>query len=163
MAGIHLSEKGKAQVSRLARLLRGEPIAALYSSPLERAKETAAALGLPICVHNAFQEIDYGEWTGRTFDTLAQDPRWRAWNDRRGAACVPGGESMLEVQARVVGGIESICAAHPSGRIAVVTHGDIIRAAVMFYKSIPLDCIHRIEVHPASISRIDVPPRRLHA
>lgn len=163
MDGVHLSEKGKAQAARLASLLRGETLDAVYSSPLERALGTAQALGFPVRIHAAFHEIDYGEWTGRTFEVLAGDDRWREWNKHRATSRIPGGESMLEVQARVVVGIESICAAYPDGRIAVVTHGDIIRAALMYYKGVPLDRIHDIEAGPASISRISVPARGLPA
>lgn len=154
--GISLPEPSVRIAARLAERLAGEGITALYSSPLERARETAAViggrLGLEAVVCADADEVDYGEWTGRTFDELRPLKLWRRYNVNRSATRIPGGETMLEVQARMVALIERLRAEHPDGRIALVSHGDPIRSAILFYLGVSLDLIHRIEVAPASVS-----------
>lgn len=155
-AGISLNAAGRRQAHLLAERLPSDDLAAIYASPLERARETAAPLaarlGLDIAPLEALQEIDFGDWTGRTLRELDHDPRWRRWNARRGSARAPAGESMLEVQARVVGALEELRCRHPDGACAVVSHGDVIRAALLHYAGMPLDNILRITVDPASVS-----------
>src|SRR4051812_38596523 len=99
--GIHLNEEGRRQVNRLAREFTGRRFDAVYSSPMERALETAAAFRS--CA-NAFDiapqisEIDFGDWTGKSFAHLDQDEHWRRFNAERAATRIPGGELMCEVQ-----------------------------------------------------------------
>ena len=160
MPGVSLSGEGRAQAGRLAeRLARRHPTA-LYTSPLDRARETAAPLaarlGLDPRVAEGLAEIDVGDWTGRSFDELRGDPAWTAWNTRRSLARPPGGETMLAVQARAVGWLERARAGHGDETIALVSHADVIKAVLAHYLGLPLDQIGRFEVGPASTSTLVV-------
>jgi probable phosphoglycerate mutase len=156
MEGVGLGAAGRAQAEALAARLAREPIAELHSSPQRRARETAAPialrLGLAVEVCAAIDEIDFGDWTGRDFGALADDPAWRLWNERRGAARPPGGESMAEVQVRAVAHLRRAAAAHPGGAVALVSHGDVIKAMVMDALGLPLDAHWRLDIAPASVS-----------
>ena len=157
---VSLNEEGRAQAERLAGRLAGARVAALYSSPLARARETAAplarALGLEVQTSEALGEIRFGDWTGRTLDELDRDPRWRSFNTFRSATRVPGGELMLEAQTRFVAELERLRERHPRASVAVVSHGDLIKAAVAHYAGIHLDLFQRIEIGPASASIVEV-------
>lgn len=152
----HLSREGRAQAERLAARLSSLPIRAVFASPIRRAHETAEPLadrlGLSVRLDDALAEIDYGEWTGGRFDELARRPRWRRWNQFRSGTAVPGGESMLEVQARVVGALLRLRDEHPTACLAVVSHGDPIKSAIAYFLGVPLDLSRRIEIGLASVS-----------
>lgn len=156
MDGVPLTGSGYDQAHRLARALAAEAIAAVYSSPRERARETASvlanALGDTVRVASEIDEIDYGDWTGRTIGELEPVPEWQAFNTVRSCTRIPNGELMLEVQARVVRFLEQLSARHPEQSVAVVTHGDLIRAALVHYLGVPLDCMLRLEISPASVT-----------
>lgn len=158
--GVHLNDEGRRQAEHLGRWLGSAPIAAIYSSPLERTRETAAPLaerlGLEVHLNEALGEVRFGEWTGRTMEELAREPRWQRWNSFRTGARAPGGELMIEVQTRIVAALEEIRARHPDEVVAVFSHGDPIRSTIAYYASIPLDQFLRIEVSPASVSVITV-------
>ena len=113
MPGVRLGEEGRAQARRLADRLSRERVAAIHTSPLERARETAAPIAetfkLTPEMCETINEIDVGEWAGREFAMLGDDPRWAAWNSARGVTRAPGGETMLDVQARVIGHLEGGC------------------------------------------------------
>jgi broad specificity phosphatase PhoE len=162
MAGVVLGEAGRRQAERLARRLAREEgrIAAVQTGPLERARETAAPiaarLGLVAEVAEAIDEIDFGEWTGLGFDCLAEDPRWHRWNAVRGAARPPGGESMAAAQARALRHIEHLRATHPDAAVVLVTHCDVIRAALAGLLGLSLDAWARFEISPASVSSLAV-------
>lgn len=160
LPGVTLSETGWRQAERLARHLAQAGLTALQSSPAERTMQTAApiaaASGLRCVPTEALDEIDFGAWTGKSFEDLAADPRWRAWNDERGRARAPGGEFMGRVQARILGHLEDMAAAEPDGRIAMVSHGDVIKAAVLGLIGAPLDAIATIEIEPAGITTLVV-------
>jgi probable phosphomutase (TIGR03848 family) len=159
---VHLSEQGQQQAQRLATRLATLPIAAIYSSPLERTMQTAALLAsrldLPVQVSDGFAEIDFGEWTGKRFDDLAADPRWQAWNQFRSSAPLPNGGLMLEIQLRAVVTLHGLCQQHPDQIVAVVSHSDVIKAVVAHYLGIHLDLFQRIEISPASVSILAVHP-----
>ena len=158
LPGVGLSEKGRAEAAMQAGRLAGEKIEAIYSSPLQRTRETAEILaerlGLPIGYREDVIEIDYGEWTGLTFDQIRQDERWQMWSRSRSIAAVPGGESWRQVQERVVGALFDLHRAHPGGSVVTVSHGDVIRAALLFALGMPLDFYSRIEIAFASLSTI---------
>lgn len=160
MKGVSLSEEGVAQAEQLAERLEKLPIAALYSSPMERALETAAPLAarlqLPIEQIEAFNELDFGEWTGRAFDELHPLKQWQHFNQYRSGTRMPGGETMLEVQVRALSGMEELRARHGSSLVAVFTHGDIIRALIGYYLGTPLDLFRRLEISPASASLVEL-------
>lgn len=158
MPGVGLSERGRAEACWLAARLAEERIDALYASPLQRTRETAEIiaeqLGLPVAICEDVIELDYGEWTGATFESVRGDPRWRLWSGHRSIATLPGGESMRAVQQRTVAALFDLHAAHAEARVAIVSHGDVIRAALLFTLGMPLDFYSRIEVAPASINTI---------
>jgi len=161
--GIALSETGRAQAARLAQALASEPIDCLQSSPVQRARETAAAVaarhpGLAVETCPALDELDFGDWSGRAFTELADDPRWSGWNAQRSAARAPGGESMAEAQARAWAHVEAMAAARPGARIAMVSHCDVIRALVARVLDLSLDRLLRFDIEPASVSRLAVGP-----
>jgi probable phosphoglycerate mutase len=152
MAEVGLNAEGLAQARLLGRRLSSTPVEAVYSSPLRRARETAQWLGTAVQIDDAFDEIDTGAWTGVDFDTLQDDREWRRWNEHRSLARCPGGESFIEVQARVARGLERLTARHPEQTIAVVTHSDIIKAAIAYCLGLPLDFHARFSIEPASLS-----------
>jgi len=160
MAGIHLDAAGQAQADRLALALAGRGIARLQSSPRERALETAAAIAarteLAIEAVAAADEIDAGNWTGQSFDALANDPAWRRWNSARSHARPPGGESMRELQERVMGHLTTTARERTRGSIAIVTHAEPIRAAVLHCLGKSCDAFAEIDIAPASTTTIAV-------
>jgi len=156
--GVCLNEEGKVEAQQLAETCAEMRFDAVYSSPLERALETAEALAsrmkLEITRSAALNEIDFGEWSGKTFAQLHDDERWRHFNSRRSTANVPGGESFLEVQNRVVKEIDRLSREHNGARVALVSHADPIRAAVAYFAATPIDLIERFEISPCSVSVI---------
>lgn len=155
---VSLSPEGRDQAQRLGCRFSGEPISAVQSSPQARCQETAAPIAQsvkrPVELAEAVDEIDIGEWTGRDLETLASDPRWQCWNEARSTTRAPGGETMSEVQDRVIAHLTRVRASHPEGQIVVVSHADVIRAAVLYYLGASLDLFHRIEISPAGISTL---------
>ena len=129
--GVCLNETGKLEAQRLAERFRGMTLEAIYSSPLERALETAETIArtmkLEVNRNPAFDEIDFGDWTGKSFETLSSDEVWRRFNSVRSATRIPGGESFLEVQTRVVTELDKLSSQHNNARVAIVSHGQIPR------------------------------------
>lgn len=162
--GVHLNAEGHAQAQKMAERFTNRPIAAVYSSPLERTMDTAHylshRLSLPIQTADAITEIDFGEWTGKTLEDLADDPRWRRFNSFRSGTRIPGGETMLEVQQRVVKWMDAIRGQHAGKSVIAVSHGDPIRCAVMFYAGMHIDMCDRIDVGLTSISVVSVDDNR---
>ena len=156
--GLPLTGEGAMQAARLARRLGHETLAMVQSSPVCRACETAqavaAAAHVAVETVAALDEIDFGEWTGRTFADLAADPRWGEWNSHRATAIPPGGESMAAVQDRAWDHVMRAAHAAPGRTIAMVSHGDVIRAVIARVLGLSLDHIHRFDVDPASVSRL---------
>jgi broad specificity phosphatase PhoE len=160
MPGIGLTERGRAEIAAAAERLAGENIAALYASPLQRTRESAEIaserLGLPIEFRDDLVELDFGEWTGATFDSIRADPRWRSWSQHRSLAKIPGGETMRVVQFRAVEAILEIGERHRDAACVIVSHGDVIRSALVFALGMPLDFYGRIEVTQGSLSTIRI-------
>lgn len=156
--GVCLSDEGKAQALRLAERFAHVKLDAIYSSPLERALETAEAIArdakLEVKQSPAFNEIDFGEWSARSFDVLAGDEHWQRFNSRRSVTKIPGGESFPDVQARVVAELERLTQQHLGGRIVIVSHADVIKAAVGYVAGTPIDLLQRFEISPCSVSII---------
>jgi probable phosphoglycerate mutase len=159
-AGVHLNAEGRAQATRLAGRLGGVKLEAVVSSPLERAIETAAAIadgrGLTVESRAAFAEFEVGEWTGSAFSDLERSPTWQRFNRVRSVARAPGGESMLDVQQRAIAALLQLQRERSGGTIAVVSHGDVIRAVLQYVLGMPIDFLHRIEIVPASVSVLDL-------
>lgn len=155
--GAGLGAAGKAQAGRLGRRLARENLTAILSSPRERTRETAALIAAatgvgPVEILDALDEVDFGPWAGRSFAALEADPDWRRWNMARGFARAPGGETMLEVQARMASVLEMVLARFRQGRVALVSHSEPIKAAVMYVLGLPLDAWNRFEIAPASLT-----------
>jgi probable phosphoglycerate mutase len=158
MPGVSLGETGWAQAAQVAKRLSREQLAGIYSSPMERARETAepiaAAANASLTIAPGLDEIDMGEWTGRSFAELDPDPRWNAWNAERASGEVPGGERMQAVQDRAMTELENLRCRHPGGRVAAVSHADVIKAAICRVLGLSLDRYHAFEIEPASISSL---------
>jgi len=159
-AGICLDEKGEMQAQRLCERFKNLTLDAIYSSPLERALQTAETLARTMKVEvrqsAAANEINFGEWTGKMFDELSGDDQWRRFNSHRSMTTIPGGESFLEVQNRIVKEIEELAVRYGEARVAIVSHADVIRAAVAYFAGTPIDMISRFEIAPCSVSVIAV-------
>ena len=159
LPGVNLSTSGLSEVERLRRNL-AVPLDAVYSSPLERSHQTAAPLAadrnLELVTLDALTEVDFGDWTGLTFDELDRLPAWHLFNARRSIAPVPNGEPAAQVQARILGVLDQLAKRHAGGTFAVVSHADVIRAAVLHYAAIPLDDFGRIQIDPASVTAVDL-------
>lgn len=156
---IHLNKKGRAQAQALAEKLKDAPIKAIYSSPLERAIETAEplanALGLQVIPRPGLIEADVGEWTDRTVKSLGRLKEWRRVQHSPSLMRFPGGESFLETQYRICQEIETLRALHDQqDLIACVSHADPIKMAVAYYLGMPLDLFQRLSVAPASITAL---------
>lgn len=160
VAGMHLNEQGRAQAKKLAEQLKNLPIKAVYSSPLERAMETAEPvaqlLNLKAVIRVDFLEMDFGEWTNCSFEDLREQSQFQRFNQFRSCTRIPGGELMLEAQLRMINGLEKLRLQHPDETVAVVSHADMIKAALAYYAGIHLDMFQRIEVSPASVSIIEI-------
>lgn len=160
--GVHLNETGREEARRLSERLRGSGITRIFSSPLERAQQTAEplarALGLSVITIENLQEIDFGNWRGRTFAELEADPMWKQWNSFRVSARPPGGEAILEVQTRLVGVIRQLWDRFPNETMAVVSHGDPLRTIIFYYLGLSMDLVNRIEMSPAHYSILRLEP-----
>ncbi len=154
--GVHLNEEGLAQASDLARRLAEAPLAAVYCSPLERALETAEPLaeshGLAVQVREGLGEVHYGDWMGRALKELKEEELWPVVQVYPGGVRFPGGESLREVQARMVAALDAIRDTHPGQTVAVISHSDPIKLAVAHYVGLPLDLFQRLTISPASVT-----------
>ncbi|MDI6853036.1 MAG: histidine phosphatase family protein [Deltaproteobacteria bacterium] len=161
--GLHLNAEGQQQALRLAERLAHLDISAVLSSPLERALETAAPIAArhlkEILVCEELNEIDFGDWTGRPFSELSQLPLWQAFNVFRSSTRIPGGELMVSVQQRAVGCLQAFSNNAAGGILALVSHADVIKAALCHYAGMPLDLLLRLRIDPGSVSGISVADR----
>jgi broad specificity phosphatase PhoE len=154
--GVGLNEQGRAQARELVARLRHVKLGALFVSPRERTQETAAPLladrSMSAMEEPQIDEIDFGAWTGRTFEQLDAEPGWKMWVNRRSVAQPPGGETIVDAQRRVVSAISRMQSGYGGRTIALVSHGDVIKAALAHYLGLSLDNLERFEIAPASIS-----------
>jgi probable phosphomutase (TIGR03848 family) len=157
--GLHLADSGHEQArtaaDRIAALTR---VDAVYASPLERARETAApiakARGLRTRIHRGLLECDFGDWTGAELKALMKKPEWSTVQRAPSVFRFPGGESFTEMQTRMVTAIDSIRRDHPGGVVVCVSHADPIKAAVAHAMGTHLDLFQRIVISTCSISAI---------
>ncbi len=159
--GVSLGEAGREMAQHLADRLSALKGHALYSSPIERCRETATpigrAWGLKPRVNRGFIEVDYGDWTGRKLKQLYKLKAWRGLFVAPSRFRFPRGESLGEMQSRAVAACEDLADSHRNQTVGVVTHADIIRAVLAHYLGSPLDLFQRLDVLPASVSVIDLP------
>jgi probable phosphoglycerate mutase len=157
--GLSLADEGRTQAGvaaeRIASLAR---VDAVYSSPLERARQTAApiaaARGLTTIVDRGLNECDFGEWTGAELKSLMKLPEWQSVQRAPSTFRFPGGESFTEMQTRMVTCLDGLRADHPGGTIVCVSHADTIKAAAAHALGTHLDLFQRIVVSPASVTAI---------
>jgi probable phosphoglycerate mutase len=153
---VHLNEAGQKQAQAIAARLGKAPIKAIYSSPLERTRETAAPLALAknlnVQILEGLGEIRYGVWQGKSLKRLARTRLWRTVQGLPSAMQFPEGETFRVVQARAVEAIEQIVKAHPKDMVAVFSHGDVVKLVIAHYAGMPLDMFQRIVVNTGSIS-----------
>jgi probable phosphomutase (TIGR03848 family) len=157
--GLHLAEQGRAQAEAAAhRLAAYATVAALYASPLERTRETAApigkALALPVVVDKGLLECDFGAWTGRELKELYKLTEWQQVQRTPSQFRFPEGESFLEMQARISDAVRRIVAAHPGEVVVCVSHADPIKVVVCDAMGSHLDHFQRFGVSPCSITVI---------
>jgi probable phosphomutase (TIGR03848 family) len=178
--GIELDERGREQAAALGLRLAELPLAAIVTSPLERTRQTAAALleartpasapssgrstrsargsaakEVPLHVEDRVSECDYGHWAGRELKVLAKEPLWQVVQNHPSAVTFPGGEAMTEMSARAVQAVrdwnEKL---GPDGSYALVSHGDVIKAIVADALGMHLDMFQRIQIDPCSVTVI---------
>lgn len=160
--GLHLADEGHRQAQtaadRIAELGENGGIDAVYSSPLERAKETAApiskALGLKTKIDRGLFECDFGDWTGKELKKLNKLPEWQTVQRAPSTFRFPNGESFTEMQTRMVGTLDRLRQQHPGGTIVCVSHADTIKAAVAHALGTHIDLFQRIVISPASVSAL---------
>jgi probable phosphoglycerate mutase len=162
-AGLRLSDKGTAQAEGVAERIASlqgpdRKVAAVYASPLERTRETAApiarALGLRVRPAKGLLECDFGEWTGAQLKALYKKPEWRTVQRNPSGFRFPGGESFTEMQTRITSAIDRLRVSHPGQTVVAVSHADPIKAAVAHALGTHLDLFQRIVVSPCSVSAI---------
>lgn len=155
--GISLDHRGEAQAQELASRFARVRLTAVYSSPLERCTETvaplAAAQRLPVSVRPGLIEMDAGDWTGKPLSRLRRSKRWTEVQRSPSTFRFPGGgEAFAEALERAWADVETIARRHRRGRVAVATHGDIVRILLGRFMGAPLDAFQRIVVETASVS-----------
>ncbi len=159
-AGWRLNQTGRTQARTLAERLRRLPVRAVYTSPLERALETAEAIaschGMTPIPLDDLGEMRIGSWEGRNFQELDRDPEWRRFNVVRTLVRPPGGELMLETQARMVRRLLSLRSDHDSGTVVTVSHADPLRAVVAYFLGISLDAVLRFEIGLTSVTVLEM-------
>jgi probable phosphomutase (TIGR03848 family) len=158
-AGLHLTDTGVEQAERAgARIAELKKVDAIYSSPLERARQTAApiaaATGLKVKVDRGLLECDFGDWTGAELANLMKLPEWRTVQKAPSTFRFPNGESFTEMQVRIVSALDRLRTQHPGGTIVCVSHADPIKAAMAHALGTHLDLFQRIVISTCSISAV---------
>ncbi len=156
---LHLSDKGREQADAVAgRIGELGTVTAIYASPLERTRETAApisaTLGLRTRRNRGLLECDFGDWTGRRLRDLSKLAEWRTVQRNPSSFTFPGGESFTAMQTRITETIATLVATHPGETIVAVSHADPIKAAVAQSVGTHLDLFQRIVISPCSVSAI---------
>jgi probable phosphoglycerate mutase len=157
--GLHLAETGRAQAGAVAARIAGlRNVTAVYASPLERTRETAApiakALGLKVKADRGLLECEFGEWTGAKLTDLRKKPEWDTVQRHPSGFRFPGGESFTEMQGRMTTTLDRLAAAHRGETVVAVSHADPIKAAVAHALGTHLDLFQRIVISPCSVSAI---------
>jgi len=158
--GWHLNANGRKQVEALAARLAPAPIRAIYTSPLERAVETAEAVArgrqLELRRDEEFGEFRMGDWQGWEIAKLDEREDWRRFNTFRAGTRAPNGELMVETQTRMVRRLQALATEHAGETVAIVSHADPLRALIAYYLGMPLDLMQRLEISPASLSVLEL-------
>jgi probable phosphomutase (TIGR03848 family) len=160
MPGVHLSEEGLAQARTAADYLGPVRFDAVYSSPIDRCRETAQEIvrgrKMRVKVRPGLSETEYGRWTNRSFKSLQKVRAWRVVHRWPSAVRFPEGESLRDVQLRAVEEIETLRREHPRGRVCCVSHSDAIKLIVTHYLGLHIDMVQRFNIAPASVTVLNV-------
>lgn len=161
LPGVSLGDDGQAVARRTAERLGDVPLAAIYTSPIERTRETAEAIavgrGLEPVVEDGLLEIDFGSWAGRTLVSLTKLKAWRTVQIAPSVMRFPGGESFVEAQARAVAACQRIASRHKNRTVAAVSHADVIKLITSHALGQPIDLFQRIAIAPGSVTVINMP------
>jgi probable phosphoglycerate mutase len=164
--GIPLDERGRAQAAHLAERFEGVRLTAVYSSPLERCVQTveplAAAQRLPVRAREGLIEMDAGSWTGKRLATLRTRAAWREVQGSPSTFRFPDGEGFAEARDRVVTEVLAIAKRHRRGRVAIGTHGDVVRMLLSHFGGAPLDAFQRVVADTAGVSVVAVQGEAVH-
>lgn len=161
-AGIHLNERGQKQAQALGEALKDVPIKAIYSSPLERALETAGPIAtshkLQVCPEPGLMDADVGKWQGRSLKVLRLTNAWKIVQHSPSRFQFPDGESFIDLQTRIVHVLEGIVKKHnkPRDIVAVIFHADPIKLAVAHFLGLPLDHFQRLSCDTGSVTAVYV-------
>jgi len=161
--GLHLADAGRQQAEAVAdRIATLKSVDAIYASPLERTRETAApiaeARGLKVVAERGLLECDFGDWTGRELKELMKLPEWSTVQRYPSGFRFPNGESFAEMQTRITGAVAALVERHPGGTIVAVSHADPIKAAIASALGTHLDLFQRIVVSPCSVTTVAYGP-----
>jgi broad specificity phosphatase PhoE len=158
--GVHLNAQGKQEAERLADRLAVLSISAIYTGPLERARETAEPLSnrlhLKMSFAPAFDEVEFGSWTLLPFSALEQRPDWKAWNEHRDRSAPPQGESIVEVRNRASKELERLAESRHGETLAIISHAEVIKSTLMHYLGIPVNFHWRLDISPGSVSVLTI-------
>ena len=157
--GLHLDDRGREQAARLAERLRRVPLAAIVTSPLERCRDTVAAIaegrGLEIAVDDRLGEAHYGDWTGQEIKKLVRDPLWKVVQAQPSAVTFPNGEAMRDVETRALAAVRDWNERlGPDATWLACSHADVIKSIVADALGLHLDQFQRIAIGPASLTVI---------
>jgi probable phosphoglycerate mutase len=161
LPGVHLNDKGRAEAEALAEALKDTPLKAVYSSPLDRAFETAQIIakphGLQVQKRPDLIETALGDWEGKSVKRLSRDKRWRTLQQHPSQFQFPGGEWMVDQQARLVREVQTLSAQHKAkDQFAVVSHADPLKLIIAYYIGLPLDAFQGLGMDTASVSTLEI-------
>jgi probable phosphoglycerate mutase len=160
LPGIHLNERGQKQAQALGEALKDVPLKAIYSSPLERAMETAEPIAtfhqLEIIQEPGLRDANVGKWEGKSLKVLRLTNAWKVVQHSPSRFQFPEGESFIDLQTRIANALESIVKKHnkPKDIVAVVFHADPIKLAVAHFLGLPLDHFQRLSCDTGSVSAL---------
>ena len=153
-----LDERGEGQARFVAQRLLTVPQLIVESSPRRRARHTAgiiaSARDTTVRIVPQMDDLDFGSWSGQTFEALGADPQWRRWNKYRGVSRTPAGDSIRDVQERALAHFRKLLQAFEEQTIAIVTHAEVIRSVVLLAVRAPIEDYSRFEFSPASLTRL---------
>jgi broad specificity phosphatase PhoE len=161
--GVHLNKKGQAQAQALAgflvKRLAETPVKVVYSSPLDRAMETATPIAQALCAEIVTRpgliETDPGEWSGKSLKSLRRLKEWRVVQKSPALFRFPQGESIAEAQFRICQELKELAVGHEDKETLIcISHSDPIKLAIAYFIGLPLDQFQRLSVNPASINAL---------
>ena len=161
---VPLTDTGRRQCAAVARALGGTGVAAVYASPLERARASAEVIAephrLPVRIVPAFAEMAFGAWEGLTRDEIrARFPEgWEQWRTAPHLCAPLGGETVSKVAERVAAGVAELQQAHADQTIVLVSHSIVMRVMVLAALGLGLDRLWTVDAAPAGITEIEYEP-----